>query len=349
MFAFCIEFHYHCLDDWTRVTEKGNGVLRALITGIAGFAGSHLAEYLLSETDWEIWGTIYHSEYNVGHLRDQLNLRRVDLRDPEPVQNLLREARPDRIYHLAGQPSVPASWQDPWQTFEINVRCQVNLLEAVVAAELAPRVLVVASDEEYGHITSDDLPLAEDTPLRPANPYAVSKVTQDMVGLQYCLNFDLFIVRVRPFNHIGPRQRSEFVAPAFAQQIAEIEAGLRPPVVRVGNLEAERDFTDVRDMVCAYYVALERGETGEVYNIGTGDAHSIRQLLDILLDHSVAQVSVEQDPARMRPSDVPVVVCDATKFRTQTGWAPHISFRESLLDVLNFWRQHVREGVTSNA
>lgn len=323
--------------------------MRALITGIAGFAGGHLAEFLLRETDWEVWGTVHHTDHNVAHLRDQLYLRRVDLREPDAVIQLIRDAQPDRVYHLAGQSYVPVSWDNPWQTFEINVRSQINLLEAILAADVAPRVLVVASNEEYGFITPDDLPIDEETPLRPASPYAVSKVAQDMLGLQYHLNYGLFVVRVRPFNHIGPRQRSEFVAAAFARQLAEIEAGLRLPVVKVGNLEAQRDFTDVRDMVRAYFLALEQGEAGEVYNIGAGQAHSIRQLLDILLDLSTAQVTVEQDPARMRPSDVPVIVCDATRFRTRTGWAPQISFRESLRSGLNYWRQHVRKGVTSNA
>lgn len=323
--------------------------MRVLITGIAGFAGSHLAEHLLAETDWEVWGTIYQNDYNVSHLRDRVNLRRVDLRNPEPVQNLLGEAQPDRIYHLAGQSYVPASWDNPWQTFEINVRSQINLLEAILSINLKPRILIVASNEEYGLITPGDLPLDEETPLCPASPYAVSKVAQDMLGLQYHLNYDLFIVRVRPFNHVGPRQRDEFVAPAFARQLAEIEAGLRPPVVKVGNLEAERDFTDVRDVVRAYFLALERGKAGEVYNVGAGEAHSIRELLDILLELSTAQATVEQDPARMRPSDVPVVICDASRFRTQTGWAPQISFHESLRSVLDYWRHRIREGVTVNA
>ena len=322
-----------------------NDVLRALITGIAGFAGSHLAEHLLAETDWEVWGTIHRTAHNVRHLQDQVNLRYVDLRAPAKVTDLLQEVRPDRVYHLAGQSYVPASWDDPWRTFETNVRSQVNLIEAILTAGLTPRVLVVASDQEYGAITGDDLPLDEDTPLRPASPYAVSKVAQDMLGLQYHLNYDLFIVRVRPFNHIGPRQRSEFVAPAFARQLAEIEAGLRPPVVRVGNLDARRDFTDVHDIVRAYFLALERGEAGAVYNIGAGQSHSIRELLDTLLDLSTVQVTVEQDPDRMRPSDVPEVICDAAKFCAQTGWAPQVPFHESLHSVLNYWRQHVQESV----
>lgn len=317
-------------------------LLRALITGVAGFAGSHLAEFLLQETDWEVWGTVHHTDHNVTHLRDQLHLRRVDLRQPDAAIQLIRDAQPDRVYHLAGQSYVPASWDDPWQTFEINVRSQINLLEAIRVAELTPRVLIVASDQEYGVITPDDLPIDEETPLRPASPYAVSKVAQDMLGLQYHLNYDLWVVRVRPFNHIGPRQRSEFVAPAFARQLAEIEAGLRLPVVRVGNLDARRDFTDVRDMVRAYHLALERGEAGQVYNVGAGQSHSIRELLDILLNLSSAQVAVEQDSARMRPSDVPEVICDAARFCAQTGWAPQVPFHESLRSVLNYWRQRVQ-------
>lgn len=315
--------------------------MRALITGIAGFAGSHLAELLLQETDWDVWGTIHRTDHNVAHLRDHLHLVPVDLRDPEAVTRLVRQARPDRVYHLAGQSYVPASWDAPWATFELNVRPQLNLLEALSAADLAPRVLVVGSNEEYGLIRPEDLPVDETTPLRPASPYAVSKVAQDMMGLQYFLSHGLPVVRVRPFNHIGPRQRQEFVAPAFAKQIAEIEAGLHPPVVRVGNLDARRDFTDVRDMVRAYYLALERGEPGEVYNLGSGEAHSIQELLAILLELSTVEVTVEQDPTRMRPTDVPVSICDATKFRAQTGWAPQIPFRKSLWSVLEYWRQVV--------
>jgi GDP-4-dehydro-6-deoxy-D-mannose reductase len=312
-----------------------------LITGIAGFAGSHLAEHLLTETDWDVWGTTHHNQHNIDHLHDQLTLHCIDLRDPNAVRDLICEARPDRIYHLAGQSYVPASWRDPWGTFELNVRSQINLLEAILTVGLTPGVLIVSSNEVYGLIRPTDLPIDEDTPLRPASPYAVSKVAQDMQGLQYHLNYGLNIVRVRPFNHIGPRQRAEFVASAFARQVVEIEASLRPPVVHVGNLGAERDFTDVRDMVRGYFLALERGKAGAVYNIGAGQIYSVRQLLETLLELSTVQVTVEHDPTRVRPSDVPVVICNATRFRTQTGWAPRISFRESLHSVLEYWRSRV--------
>lgn len=323
--------------------------MRALITGVAGFAGSHLAEYLLANTDWQVWGTIHYNDGNVRHLRSQLHLRSVDLRDVEATRSVLDEIAPQRLYHLAGQSHVPSSWDDPWQTFETNVRTQINVLESSLAADSPPRVLVVASDQVYGHIAPDDLPLDEDTPLRPASPYAVSKAAQDMLGLQYYLNYGLHVVRVRPFNHIGPRQRLGFVAPDFARQVAEIEAGLRPPVIEVGNLQARRDFTDVRDIVRAYYLALEHGEAGAAYNIGSGRAYAIRDLLDTLLELSTAHVSVEHDPARMRPSDVPTVVSDASKFQAHTGWRPEIPLRDTLERVLDDWRARVGASVAADA
>jgi GDP-4-dehydro-6-deoxy-D-mannose reductase len=323
--------------------------LRVLITGVAGFAGSHLAEYLLSNTDWEVWGTIHDNDANVRHLRDQLHLRSLDLRDPEPTRNLLKELNPQRVYHLAGQSHVPSSWDDPWQTFETNVRTEINVLEGSRAVTGPVRILIVSSDQIYGQITADDLPLSEETALHPTSPYAVSKAAQDMLGLQYYLNYGLHVVRARPFNHLGPRQRLGFVAPDFARQIAEIEAGLRPPAVAVGNLEAQRDFTDVRDTVRAYYLALEHGEAGEAYNIGSGQPHAVQELLDTLLQLSSAHVTVEQDRGRMRPSDVPVVVCDASKLRAQTGWRATIPLRETLRSVLDDWRSRVAVSVAADA
>lgn len=323
--------------------------MRALITGIAGFAGSHLAEYLLSKTDWQVWGTIHYTDDNIRHLRNQLHLRSIDLRDPEATYNLLKDIEPHRIYHLAGQSHVPSSWDDPWQTFEANVRTQINVLEGSQAVGKPIRVLVVASDQVYGQIAPDDLPLDEERPLRPASPYAVSKAAQDMLGFQYYLNYGLHVVRARPFNHIGPRQRLGFVAPDFAHQVAAIEAGRRPPVIEVGNLQARRDFTDVRDMVRAYYLALEHGQAGEAYNIGSGQAHSVQEVLDTLLQLSSAHVTVEQDPVRMRPSDVPIVVSDFGKFQAQTGWRPEIPLRETLRSILDDWRTRVGAPVAADA
>jgi GDP-4-dehydro-6-deoxy-D-mannose reductase len=225
---------------------------------------------------------------------------------------------------------------------ETNIRVQLNILEGVVRVRPDCRVLVVGSGEEYGPISPDDLPVDEDTPLRPTNAYALSKVTQDLMGLQYYLAHQLHVVRVRPFNHIGPRQRTGFVAPDLASQIAAAEAGLRPPVIGVGNLAARRDFSDVRDVVRAYVMALTHGEAGQVYNVGSGCSHSIQEMLDLLLAMSRVPIQVRQDPERMRPSDVPDIVCDAGRLRQHTGWQPTIPFEQSLHDILNYWREQVK-------
>jgi GDP-4-dehydro-6-deoxy-D-mannose reductase len=213
---------------------------------------------------------------------------------------------------------------------------------------LKARILVVGSNEEYGLVGEDELPIKEANPLRPTSPYAVSKVAQDMLGLQYHLSHGLQTIRVRPFNHIGPRQSEQFVAPAFAKQIAEIEAGIRPPVVKVGNLEARRDFTDVRDIVRAYYLIITKGKQGEVYNIGSGVPRSIRELLNTLLSFSEAEIEVKQDPSLLRPLDVPVSYCDYGKLKECTGWEPTIPFEESLKEVLNYWRMRVKSQKSSH-
>ena len=320
--------------------------MRALITGANGFAGSHLVDYLDAHTDWEIVAWVRTGKRN-GKPRSQGRVSIVtgDLLDAEGVRERLEQTAPDFLFHLAAIASVRDSWRDPWRVLENNIRAQLNLLEGVRKAGLTPRILVVGSNEEYGLVRPEELPLTEESPLRPHSPYGVSKVTQDMMGLQYHLSYGLPIIRVRPFNHIGPRQRLGFVAPDFARQIAEIEAGLRPPVMRVGNLEARRDFTDVRDVVRAYHLAITHGEPGEVYNIGSGRSRSIRELLETLLSYSTVEVAVELDPARMRPSDIPEIRCDAGRLRARTGWEPHIPFEQSLRDVLDDWRNRIASEV----
>lgn len=318
--------------------------MRALITGVTGFAGSHLADYLISHSDLEVWGTdISGNDRNIAHIKEDLDFVVGDMSQPDVASDILTRAQPDYIFHLAAQAFVPASWRDPWQTIANNIRAQLNILQALVKSDARPRMLIVGSADEYGMITPDELPITEATPLRPYSPYAVSKVAQDMLGYQYFASHDLPIVRVRPFNHIGARQSPAFVASDFAKQIAEVEAGSHEPKLQVGNLEAKRDFTDVRDIVRAYHLALEYGEAGEVYNLGAEQAYSIREILDMLLDVSQVEIEVVPDPARLRPCDVPVVECDCSKFRQQTGWRAAVSLRESLLEILNYWRERIKE------
>lgn len=313
--------------------------MRSLITGVGGFAGSHLADYLLAnaDADAEVWGSDLSGAPRPYHSA-QLKLLACNLLAPEAARALVERVQPDRIYHLAGQAFVGESWADPWPTLETNLRAQVNLFEAVLANNLRPRILVLGSADEYGRVLAEDLPIRETTPLRPDSPYSVSKVGQDFLGLQYHLSRGMDVVRVRPFNHIGPRQNSKFVAPAFAAQIAAIESSRQPPILRAGHLESRRDFTDVRDMVRAYALALEHGEAGEVYNIGSGQSRTVRELLHGLLSFSSAQISVELDPTRLRPSDVLEMRCDATKFHARTNWEPGIPFEQSLRDLLDYER-----------
>jgi GDP-4-dehydro-6-deoxy-D-mannose reductase len=320
------------------------GGLKALITGISGFVGSHLAEYLLQFSDWEVAGTVFGPYGNIADLCGRLELYPAELSRLDVMTFILEQAQPDVVFHLAAQPLVSASRHDPWGTLETNIRMQLNVLEGVARVKPGCQVLVVGSSEEYGLVSSEDLPMDEDTPLRPLSAYALSKVTQDLMGLQYSLTHKLWIIRVRPFNHIGPRQRPGFVAPDLASQIAAIELGLQPSILQVGNLEARRDFSDVRDVVRAYVMLITHGEPGTVYNVGSGASHSIQELLDVLLAMSQVPIQVVQDPQRMRPSDVPEVVCDASRLQEHTGWQPEISFEQSLEDILDYWRQEQAVG-----
>jgi len=315
--------------------------MQALITGAGGFVGGHLCAYLLAHTDWRLTGTVYPHPVEEQPSNSCLRLKFANLCEPESVQALFDEARPDYIFHLAAQSFVPTAFADPWDTLRNNIRSELNLLEGVRRSGREVRVLVIGSNEEYGAPQPGELPQTEDSPLRPNNPYAVSKVGQDFLGLQYYLAYGVPVVRVRPFNHTGPGQSPRFVVPAFASQIARIEAGQQEPVMKVGNLKAARDFSDVRDIVRAYHLAATQGEPGEVYNLASGQAQSIRGLLDMLLSYSSAEIHVERDPDRYRPVDVPEVYGDTEKFRRLTGWEPQISFEQTLKDTLDYWREQV--------
>jgi len=241
--------------------------MRVLITGATGFVGTHLRRYLLSSTDWEIVGTAFPTPPADPTRGSREKLILLDLRNAEATQAALAKSPPDYVVHLAAQAHVPTAYKDPWATLENNILGQLNLFESCRALGIYPRIIVIGSGEEYGRATQADLPLVEDHPLRPENPYSVSKVTQDVMGYQYFISYGLPVIRVRPFNHVGPGQSARFVLPAFASQVAEIEAGRRQPLLRVGNLAPERDFTDVRDVVRAYRLLLLHGTAGEVYNM----------------------------------------------------------------------------------
>jgi len=347
--------------------------VRVLITGVTGMAGSHLAEYLLSRGDVEVFGT-YRWRSRMENLEDllctgclnivaeggnitsterlrtmvevcadphRLNLIEADMVDAISMHRLIGAVRPDRIFHLAAQSYVPASWNSPAETLHRNIIGQVNIFEAIREAEIDPLIHIAGSSEEYGLVYPDEVPIKESNPLRPLSPYAVSKVAQEMLAFQYHKSYGLRTVVTRGFNHEGPRRGHVFVTSTFAKQIAEIEKGIRPPVLMVGDLTSKRDWTDVRDFVRAYWLALEKGIPGEVYNIGSGTTRSIEDLVHAFLELTPSKVDIKQDPSRMRPSDVRILWADATKFKTLTGWEPQIPFEQTLRDLLDYWRRRV--------
>ena len=312
---------------------------RILITGIAGFCGSHLAELLL-EQDREVAGIEVEGvgTGNLQRIRDRIDLRRADIRDADQVRNVLVDVQPAQIYHLAALTKPPLDG-GRWAFYEVNVQGTINLLEAVRTLRLDCSLLIAGSSAQYGMVAPDENPIREAQPFRPATHYGVSKAAQDLAGYRYWAATGLRVIRTRAFNIIGPRQSPQFAASAFARQVAEIEKGLREPILEVGNLEAQRDFVDVRDVVQAYRLALEQGEPGEVYNVCSGQAHSIRSVLEGLLTHStVCGIQVHQDPERHQLADVPMQIGDYGKLHRRTGWQPQISFEQSLRDLLAHWR-----------
>jgi len=312
--------------------------MRVLITGATGFVGTHLRRYLLSSTDWEIVGTAFPTPPADPTRGSREKLILLDLRNAEATQAALAKSPPDYVVHLAAQAHVPTAYKDPWATLENNILGQLNLFESCRALGIYPRIIVIGSGEEYGRATQADLPLVEDHPLRPENPYSVSKVTQDVMGYQYFISYGLPVIRVRPFNHVGPGQSARFVLPAFASQVAEIEAGRRQPLLRVGNLAPERDFTDVRDVVRAYRLLLLHGTAGEVYNIASGRPYAIQSIVDRLRDRSGTEIKIEVDPERYRPADIPVIYGSAAKLLRDTGWTAEIPMSQTIDDVLAEWR-----------
>jgi GDP-4-dehydro-6-deoxy-D-mannose reductase len=315
--------------------------MKVLVTGVAGFVGVHLSRFLLTEhRDAEVFGVVRPGGPRK-RVPAEVAILDADLEEAGQVEALFDRVRPDRIVHLAAQSSPQASWSDPAGTLRTNVLGLLNLLEAVRRRRLSPRILVVGSAEEYGMVEARDLPLGEDAPLRPATPYAVSKISQGYLALQYALAFHMGIIRTRTFHHTGPGRGASFAESAFARQIVDVETGRRPPVLDVGNLEAVRDFSDARDVVRAYWVLLESGHAGDVYNVCSGKGIRIRDVLEKLIAASGVEVEIRVDPERLRPADVPVLVGNPARLRAATGWEPRVSLDQSLTDLLQYWRERV--------
>lgn len=313
---------------------------RVLVTGATGFVGGHLVEFLLKQTDARVYASkrrrsdMTHPEHT-----NRVQWLEMDVTDAHNVLSTVKAVRPTHIFHLAAQSFVPTSWHSPIETLTINTIGTVNVLEALKTLELSTKLHIAGSSEEYGHVEPHELPITETNPLRPLSPYGVSKVAADLSGQQYHCSYGLNVVVTRAFNHTGPGRGEVFVESNFCKQIAAIEQGHQAPVIAVGNLEARRDFSDVRDIVRAYWLALERGRPGQVYNICSGNNLSIQQILDALLPmSSVGDIRVEPDPDRMRPSDVLRLQGDSTKFRRETGWTPEIPIERTWRDLLTHWR-----------
>lgn len=315
---------------------------KVLITGIAGFVGSHLSELLLSK-GYEVHGLCRPRSKtdNIESIGNKLHLEDADLLDSHSLYTTLARIKPDYIFHLAAQSFVPTSWVSPSVTLEVNIVGSANLFEAVRQAGIDPVIQIACSSEEYGLVHPSELPIKETNPLRPLSPYAVSKVAMDYLGYQYFASYKMKIIRTRGFNHTGPRRGETFAESTFAKQIAMIEKGRQEPVIHVGNLDTERDYTDVRDMVRGYLTAVEKCEPGDVYNICTGKAIQIGEMLNLLLSFSKCKVEIRQDSNRMRPSDVPRLIGDNSKFVKKTGWKAEVPFNKTMEDLLNYWRSKV--------
>ncbi|MGH2457918.1 MAG: GDP-mannose 4,6-dehydratase [Chloroflexota bacterium] len=317
---------------------------RVLVTGAAGFVGGHLIRRLAADPASAIFGVTRRARPSTasdGSTDAACHWIVGDLLDPALVDRAVAESRPDWVVHLAAQASVVTSWQDPAETWRNNTMPQISLLDSVARHAPTARILIAGSSEEYGQVRLEDPPLAEDAPLRPTSPYAASKVAQDYLGLQYHLGRNLDVRCVRPFNLLGPGQSDRFAIPSFARQIAEAEAGWREPIIRVGNLGARRDFTDVRDAVQAYELLLESGRAGGVYNVGGGCVRSIQEILEVLCALASRDLKIQVDPARFRPADATIVRSDCRKIREAVGWAPTTPIDRTLRDILDEWRRRV--------
>lgn len=314
--------------------------MNVLVTGIAGFVGGYLCKVLHQE-GYRVLGTKLSAEQVDETVTWHAAVQDLDLADKEELVRIMEVFHPDAVIHLAAQSSVALSWQKPELTFSVNVNGTINLLESIRKVGIPSRVLMIGSSEEYGIVHPEEVPIKETNELRPGNPYAVSKITQEYLGKLYADSYHMNIIMVRAFNHTGPRQQPIFVIPDFARRLALMEKGLLEPVLQVGNLEAIRDFSDVRDIVQGYLSLIQRGKNGMIYNIGSGRGVTVRAVLDKLMSLATIPVRVQSDLNRMRPSDNPELVCDYSRLKQDTGWEPQINLEKTLLDIMNYWREVV--------
>jgi len=311
--------------------------MKALIIGAAGFVGGHLITHLKS-LGWEVSATRLPQE----KIKEDVPNYELDILNQVSISSLIEKIRPDYLFHLAAQSSVALSWEKPALTVDINIKGAVNLLEVLRVMQNPPRILLIGSGEQYGYILPEELPIKEDTLMRPGNIYACTKVAQDLLGQTYARAYKLDIIMVRAFNHTGPGQIDTFAVAHFCKQIAEIEAGLRPPIIYVGNLSSLRDFTDVRDIVKAYSILIQKGKVGRVYNVGSGKAVAMQEVLEIALSMAKTSITVKQDPKLVRVSDTPVIQADISRLTLETGWEPQISLKDTIADMLDDRRKKIK-------
>lgn len=314
--------------------------MKALIIGAAGFVGNYLIRELLDK-GWDVGATKLPEE--AISAPKAVQVFDLDILSPENTEEVVAQYQPDVIFHLAAVSSVALSWKKPELTLKVNILGALHVLEAVRKVKKDTRILLIGSSDEYGKISPEELPVSEGKAARPENIYAISKATQNMLGDTYGKAYDMDVIRIRAFNHIGPGQLPDFAASSFAQQIACIEAGLQQPVISVGNLEAERDFSDVRDIVAAYEALARKGRKGETYNVGSGRSVKLQTILDKLLALSTAEITVQRDASRFRPTDMPCVRADIRKLQQDTGWATAIPLEQTLQAMLDHWREKIAE------
>ncbi len=321
---------------------------RVLITGITGFVGSHLADYLLNKTNYKVFGLkrVNSSLRNISQILPKVTLVNGELIDQTSLIKVLKISKPDYIYHLGALSWVAPSWDMPGAYMQVNAIGTINLFEAMRTTRLKPRILISCTPEEYGDVPKERIPITEKSEISPVNLYAASKVAQDAVCQAYCASYNFEVIRTRAFNHEGPRRDILGALSSFAYQIARIEKGLQEPTVKVGNLQAKRNFTDVRDMVEAYYLAMDKGISGELYLIGSDQICTIKECLEMLISLSQMskKIKYEVDPQRVRPTELRILIGKFDKFEKLTGWKPKIPLRQTLESTLDYWREFIDKG-----